>query len=391
MFDNYNGIYCEDSTPIIINNKIYNNERWGIHTLGAKPQINNNNYENATGSSNNYGRVMQQWRLDIQVTDNNGSNLNDTFLFIRDKSNTQVWNGYKSGFGEVTDIALKEYEIQNDGTYINCTPHEIFAIQYESGGNFTDVTMTQNSEITLELVDGFGRHTSYDFTFNLEDDKTVHYEIIETAISLDAVANGVYIDLYGDSNRMGYNDGWVILNEVDGYISTINIQNLLNQMFNLEMDNIEETHQKINCSIYLTSSEEVQLIGEQLTVTTIYEGTITWEGLSETNSHDIIFNLNLPYASANLSLNITSKWEISEVVGLGNPEIRNDKLKVQGNMDETDEIKITILKTSLEEDAKDDAIPTNLILTISVILIVMVILAFLFNRFRKKDDKGNEN
>jgi parallel beta-helix repeat protein len=391
LFDNYNGVYCEDSTPIITNNKIYNNERWGIHSLGAKPQINNNNYENATGSSNEYGRVLQEWRLAIQVTDNNGTNMNDIFLFIRDKSNNLVWNGYKSSFEEVIDITLKEYEIQNDGTYINCTPHEIFAIQYESGGNSTDFTMDSNSETTVELVDGFGRYTSYDFIFNLEDDSKVHYEIIETATSLDAIVNGMHIDLYGSSDRMGRNDSWVVLNEVEGYKSAINIQNLLYQMFNLEMDNIEETHQNINSSIYLTSSEEVQLIGDQKTVTTIYEGTITWEGLSETNSHDIIFNLNIPYASVNLSLNTTSNWEITEVVGLWNSEISDDKLKVHGNMDDTNEIRITVFKTSTGEDAKDDPLPTNLIIIISIILIVLVILAFLFNRFRKKDNKSNNN
>jgi hypothetical protein len=137
-----------DHAPInATSNLIYDNSRWGIYSLGLQFHQQDNIFV-WDGNGNGEGGLVLEWGVLVKLFDHNNETLEEVNITIYDKQFNKVWTG--ETIGNVRQVVLREYEIDNNGTVIVHTPFK-FKAKKDGAINSTFMNVTDNTAVRIEV------------------------------------------------------------------------------------------------------------------------------------------------------------------------------------------------------------------------------------------------
>jgi len=160
IVNNYYGVLSYYSFLTLVNNRIGNNDAWGLFSIGESTDLTNNIFEDEFGKLNGEGNIWQAWSLRAQVNKIDDSPLNSTPIFIKDRFgeigtfekyglNVDLWTTDETGYAY---MPITEYKIYNNGTNVSYIPHKVCVWGEKTGfGSDTIVTMDRNQKINIVL------------------------------------------------------------------------------------------------------------------------------------------------------------------------------------------------------------------------------------------------
>jgi parallel beta-helix repeat protein len=157
------GIKSDHASINATNNYIYDNKLWGIYSLKA-PIFQEDNYFEKNGKYNSDGDVVLVWEVLIRVFDANNESVHGVNLTVYDFQNNLVWSGDTAG--NARSIRLREYELKNNGTKTNRTPHTVL-VKKDIYSNATTFDVSESKPAIFESL-------TVDIILEIEDkDETV--------------------------------------------------------------------------------------------------------------------------------------------------------------------------------------------------------------------------
>lgn len=148
------GIFGTYSEIDLMNNVFSNNSWYGIYWRFTSLEVDDSNIFT---QNNGKGRIISKWNVIVNVTDSYGDRVNNAVVYLNggfdDFTVQYSKNTYLLGTAEM-DVA--EYEIDNDGTYIDYNPYNITVkktapwdgIEYS---NSTSMEIGENLAINMSI------------------------------------------------------------------------------------------------------------------------------------------------------------------------------------------------------------------------------------------------
>ncbi len=142
------GIISDHASINATNNYIFDNKKWGIFSRQA-PIFQEGNYFEKNGKNNGEGDVLLVWEVLIRVFDANNESVHGVNITVYDLQDNLVWSGDTAG--NARSILLREYELKNNGTKVNRTPHTVIA-KKDGSSNSTSFDVSESKLAIFESL-----------------------------------------------------------------------------------------------------------------------------------------------------------------------------------------------------------------------------------------------
>ena len=150
--DNTNGIASKDcKTGYLLEDcTIGGNSQYGVYAVGEGFRETGTKWTTDGGEANTWGRYIQMWNLDVNVTDQSGIPVSSAKVEVRGGDGSLIFNSTTDALGMVRDIELEGWHVDNDGVNVTQDPYKV---RIEKGERWAEkgVTMSQNKQLIVGL------------------------------------------------------------------------------------------------------------------------------------------------------------------------------------------------------------------------------------------------
>jgi parallel beta-helix repeat protein len=150
--NNKTGIAFYGSSPKIINNTIGANKEWGIHGIDGNATFKDNDFE-YEGEPNEFGRILQEYTLNLWVTDTFGRLLDDVKVNITIENGSNIVDTIVGEREEPSESMLQSsipgYVLDNNGE--NTSFEYLVKAEQEGFSNSSWVYLNESKELTIRL------------------------------------------------------------------------------------------------------------------------------------------------------------------------------------------------------------------------------------------------
>jgi parallel beta-helix repeat protein len=144
---NGNGISCHGSEITLRDNKIGENNQFGIFVYSNLPIIEGTEWSGPNGN----GRLSFNWRLEVEVFDDSEDPVDNATVTIRDSRKEIVWTGKTNTSGVTESVLLTDYIVDNYGDTVSRTPHTV-TVSKDGIKRSIKIDMKEDKRLTAELV-----------------------------------------------------------------------------------------------------------------------------------------------------------------------------------------------------------------------------------------------
>lgn len=149
--ENLNGVSSKDCAAgyNLVGCTIGGNGQYGVYAVGKGLSESGTTWTH-DGEPNAIARIIQWWKLDVNVTDKDAIPISAATVVVRASNGSKVTNMTTDALGSVRDIEVEGYRIDNTGSMIEQGRYDI---RIEKGKRWAekDVKMDQNKVLTVVL------------------------------------------------------------------------------------------------------------------------------------------------------------------------------------------------------------------------------------------------
>ncbi|HIH01223.1 TPA: right-handed parallel beta-helix repeat-containing protein [Thermoplasmata archaeon] len=152
LVDNTNGVASKDCAPgyLLEDCTIGGNAQYGIYAVGEGLRETGTKWTSDGGAPNTLGRLLQMWKLDVNVTDRAAIPVSGAVVEVKTGDGDLVFNSTTDALGQVRDIELEGWLVASDGTNVTQKPYQV---RIEKGDRWAEksVTMDTNKALIVGL------------------------------------------------------------------------------------------------------------------------------------------------------------------------------------------------------------------------------------------------
>jgi hypothetical protein len=149
--ENLNGVSSKDCAAgyDLVGCTIGGNGQYGIYAIGKGLSESGTTWTH-DGEPNAIARIIQWWKLDVNVTDKDAIPISSATVVVRASNGSKVTNMTTDALGSVRDIEVEGHRVDNTGNLIEQGRYDI---HIEKGKRWAekDVRMDQNKVLTVVL------------------------------------------------------------------------------------------------------------------------------------------------------------------------------------------------------------------------------------------------